>query len=128
MIDRRTLSFGGSVLRCFGFGFGCSGRHQLAGELKIEDGELGEENGSGCGDEVNLIAKQECCHDPDGLNCQTDIVAHLKFCPHLPLALDTNRGLNGQAEDGEVQYGNEGATEGAQHDLHKVEGADVELT
>ena len=128
MIDRRTLSFGGSVLGAFGFGFGCTGGHQLAGELKIEDGELGEEDGSGCGDEVDLIAKQECCHDPDGLDCQTDVVAHLEFGTHLPLALNTDRHLNGQAEDGEVQHGNEGTAEGTQQDLQKVEGADVELT
>ena len=128
MIDRRTLSFGGSVLRLFGLGFRCTGGHQLAAELKIEDGELGEENGCGRCDEVDLIAKQECSHDPDGLNGQANVVAHLESCPHLPLALNTNRSLNSKAEDGEVQHGNEGTAKGTQYNLQKIERADVKLT
>ena len=44
------------------------------------------------------------------------------------LQLQYTRNLNGQTEDGEVQHGNQGTAEGTQHNLYKIELANVELT
>ena len=90
-----------------------TGGYQLALGLQIENGQIGEQQGNGCGYHLDM-GNHKCHHDPACLEQKPTVVTALDERFHLFLFFNVHGLLNGQTHDSEVQYCHSRAAQNAE--------------